>query len=177
LFFLLFLIFSCSWIGSQEAKPTTKVEFVETGQIINPQKLKEGGSLFIVPFKAGINVESNPELDKIALMIVSGISEILRDQNQNIELLDAGNAHNARFIMTGYVTELKKPSKMKKWVLRSKNITLSVKGKMVDNNSGDTVLIFTDNNNSSKAGLDHKKLGLAIGQDIGRFVTYGAKIP
>ena len=47
------------------------------------EALKNGKNIAVVPFTAGVGVEANEDLDRIALMIVKGISDVFEVPNYN----------------------------------------------------------------------------------------------
>ena len=177
LFFLIvFCFFSgCAWFSPQKTIPEEKSPFIETGKIIDTQALKEGGKLLIVPFSAGPGVEANAQLDKIALMLIRGILDVLETSEENFEIVFSENSQKADLIIDGHITQIGQSPKIKQWVLRSKKRTIGIKGKMIDRKTGHTILIFSDKRANKKKSEDHQQLALTIGQDIGRFILSGIR--
>ncbi len=179
-FILVCLLTGCSWIHSKKKdisnrdesiwKEMGSAQFVETGKIVNPQRIANGGNLLIIPFRAGPDVEANDNLDKITLMIIKGVSDIIEENDANLKVLVAQNAQDAEFIIDGHITHVDASTKMNKLILRKNNITLSVKGQMVDRNTGELIAVFTDTLVSNKKEENHRQLGYAIGRNIGRFL-------
>ena len=170
----IFLVSGCSWLNFQKTIPEEKVGFVPIGKIINLQRLKKGGKLLIIPFKAGEKVELNEQLDKAALRIVKGIAEALMEQdNSGFKILLANNADEADIVIKGFVREFKETSKIRKWFLRKKKISLGVEGKMIDFKTQEIICVFKDRQETTKKEEDHNSLGLVIGCGIGQFILSG----
>lgn len=161
----------CSWIHHKTTSLSDEeVQFVETGKIVDRARLKEGGKILIVPFKAGPNVEADEYLDKVSLMIVKGLTDILETSDAQWQIIKSSEeASQADLIIEGHVTALSKPSKMNRMVMQHKK-NLGVKGKMMDQKTGKTVLVFTDSKKTDSRKEDHKYLGFLIGQDVAKFI-------
>jgi len=178
-------LLGCSWVKpkwfTRSRPPKTEeqrleaVQFVESGKILDADRLRQGGKLVIVPFKAGAGVEANNDLDKISLMIVKGAAQAFKNQSPHFEILLSDNAQDADFVIEGHVTGIKKRSKMKKWMPGRHWRSVSVEGKMIDQTTGDTILIFKDKKETRKETEDHLQLGLGIGEDVGRFILSGVE--
>ena len=171
---LLVSIFGCSWFHPKGTRYLESqrylVPFVETGKIVDSKRVKEGGKLYIAPFKAGANVEADDQLDKISLMIVKGILDTLKNEGKSFEILSPDDASKADLTIEGHVTNIADPSTMRRYVLHNHQKILSVEGKMIDLSNGKTIAIFTDTQKTAQKGEDHKYLGLLVGQDIARFL-------
>ena len=181
LFLVLFFVAGCAWLGLSEnavgnekisGEVTVANSFVKAGKVIDVQRLKKGGKLLVVPFPAGVNVAANERLDRIALTIVQGIADELKDTR--FQVLGDATAHEAELVITGHVTVDGESSKWDRWVLRKTRNTVSVEGRMVDAASGATVLVFTHSVEAATRREDRAQLGYDIGRDIGRFIISSA---
>ncbi|MCK5178887.1 MAG: hypothetical protein KAR32_05095 [Candidatus Omnitrophica bacterium] len=188
-FIALFLMIGCAHIpflgkSSQPADdavessvPEQSVElndFVKKGQIVDAESLKQGKNIAVIPFKAGVGVEANEELDRIALMIVKGIADTFADAEGNLfNILTAENLEGADFIVQGHVTSVKGPSKVSRWVLLKGHKRLGIDGKMVDAQTGEAIAVFADQATSETE--NYKDLGYRIGKNIGLFILSGSK--
>lgn len=178
-FSVLFFLSGCAWlglsrntIGSEKGSGGAVTRsFVKTGKIIDAERLKRGGKLLIVPFKAGVDVEANEQSDKIALMIVKGIADELKEHGPSFQILGSDNAQKADFIMTGYVTTVAEPSRLARWILMKSQRTLSVEGRMVEAASNKTIMFFTDSAHAGRRDQWPAQPGHDIGNDIGRFIV------
>ena len=186
---LLFLTIGCSHIAflgksprpskntigpSKLKQPLESNNFVEKGQIIDVPRLQQGTNIAIIPFKAGVGVEANEELDKIALMIVKGVADVFADdQESRFNILTAENSQEADFIIQGHITGVKGPSRVSRWILFKGQKTLDVDGKMVDAQTGETIAVFADKTETKEA--DYKELGYRIGKNIGLFIVSGVE--
>ena len=160
----------CTILGTKKNSLHESTKFVKTGIIVDAERIKKGGNLLIIPFKAGENVELNDQIDKAALRIVKGISESLIDGDSNFKILLAHNADEADIIIKGFITEFGTVPKWKKWGPFKKKISLRIEGKMIDLKSQNTVCVFQDSRTTSKKEDDHNSLGLTIGRNIGQFI-------
>jgi len=195
LFVSLFLMVGCAHIpfigkASQPSETVTKPQlkeqqtiesndFVEKGQIVDASRLQQGHNLAIIPFKAGVDVEAGEELDRAALMVVKGISDAFADDHSgkhaHFKVLTAEDSQAADLIVQGHITDMIKPSKVGRWVLLKKGKKLGVEGKMIDAQTGEAVVIFSDHAKTSIRKEDHAPLGYRIGQNIGRLILSGIK--
>jgi hypothetical protein len=144
---------------------------LKDARVVDLERLKQGGKVVVLPFKAGVGVEANKELDKIALMIIKGVSEILEREVGKITVVFDEEAEDADLIIKGHVTEKRLPGKLRKWVLLNKNIVLAVDGKMIDRNTGQTVLVFSDKHQINLKEGNFLQLGYTIGQNIGQYIV------
>ena len=120
-FILIFLIVGCShipFVGKEppadevDEQPFEVNEYVQQGRVINAQALKSGKKVAVIPFTPGVGVEANEELDKIALMVVKGISEAFEEKQSQFTVLTAENAEIAELIVTGHVNHIGDFNKM-----------------------------------------------------------------
>ncbi|MCK4882681.1 MAG: hypothetical protein KAS92_06635 [Candidatus Omnitrophica bacterium] len=155
-------------------QPVESNRFVEKGRIVDASRLRQGKNVAVIPFKAGVGVEANEELERITLMIVKGIADTFADDQRGLfTIVTAENLEAADFAIQGHVTGLKGPSKVKRWVLLKGHKMLGVDGKMIDAKTGETVAVFTDQVTSQAE--NYKDLGHQIGKNIGLFVLSGTE--
>src|SRR3989338_3960323 len=152
------------------AARVVKDTFVQDGKIIDADSLGQGGKVLIVPFTAGAGIEAGEQLDKIALMTVKGMADMLKGDVPGFEILDNANASQARFIVKGRVVEMKSGSRFTRFILKTAKISLGVEGRMIDAKTQRTVLVFTHRLQARRGEKDRRQLGYQIGQDIGRFI-------
>jgi len=123
-------------------------QFVEKGKIVNAQKLKQGKNIVIIPFKAGVGVEASDDMDKIALMIVKGIYDAFdydkTGKHAHFNILTAEDIQKPDLVVKGHITEVVKRSKFKRWIMLKSKKSIGIKGKVVDVQTGEAVVIFTD---------------------------------
>lgn len=163
--------------NESEEQPLEPNKFVEKGRIISTEALQKGKNIAIIPFTAGVGVEANNDLDKVALMIIKGISDAFADdhsgKHDHFDILTAESSETADLIVQGHISSLKSPSKVKKWVLINGQKTLGVDGKIVDARTGESVLIFEDTQETGIKKETHDQLGYRIGKNIGLFILSG----
>lgn len=152
-------------------------DFVDEGRIVNAEKLKQGRNIAIIPFTAGQSAESTDELDRVALMIIKGVADAFADdktgKHAHFNILTAERSSEADLMVKGHITTMGKSSRLKRWLLLSNKIKLSVEGKITDIQSGETIVIFTDHTRAGAGEDDYKQLGYDIGKNIGRFILSG----
>ena len=172
-------ILGCGWfhpkpsVSENTESLLSAVPLVESGKILNRERLQKGGSLLVIPFKAGPGVEADGELDRMALTIVKGISDKLKEKNTSLKLLDYEHAQEADFVLQGHITLVEKPSQFNKWVKRDKTIEVSAEGEIIDLETDKKIVIFSDSRKSSQKDATYKDLGYQIGERIGRFLLSG----
>lgn len=185
---LLVYLTGCGWIKTPSWMPFTqnktrefpdKKEIVavpETipvteGRMITPEKLKGGGKILLVPFRAGNNVSASKELDKIAFRMMQGISVALKDNKPFFDILINLDQSQPDFLIDGYFTVKKESSNfLVKWFFKKKKYVLGVEGKLMDANTREVIAIFSDTMTSSSPSEDFVFLGFRIGQNIGDFI-------
>ena len=179
---ILLLYPGCAWFAPTQGSPGAldatqdrpgRVAGVQTGKILDDQLLRQGGKVLIVPFKAGVNVAADDELDKIALMMVKGIAEALMEKGATFEILGPDRAREADFIVSGYVTGVGQSSRFSRWMFEKPCVSLQVEGRIIQAASQKNVAVFTDEERADSRKKDHKQLGYDIGKDIGRFILSG----
>ena len=166
----LFSLTGCSWFKHKPVEQPRIVARVNSGKILNDKRLKEGGNIVILPFKAGAGVEATDELDKLSLMIVKGIADTLTNQSNNFNILVSENANKADLILEGHITSLRQPSKLNRLILRKKKKDLGVKGKMIDRTTGQTLMIFSHTQESKNPKANDQDLAYQLGTNIGFFI-------
>jgi hypothetical protein len=154
----------------KERPLTVSLSGSPTGKIVNRGLFIKDGTLAVLPFKAGEDAESDPQLDRMALTIAKGMIDYLNEQKAPFKVLTTQDQGNPQMIVEGYIEDLKRPGKLSRWVLRRNKTVLSVRGQMALVGSKDRVLMFQE----TKSMPDPKKDGLDIayqtGQDLGRFI-------
>ncbi len=181
----LFVMAGCAHIPFLGEEPLSNMDeeqleaevdiFVEQGRVIDSKTLKDGKNIAIVPFTAGVNVAANDEVDKIALMVIKGVSDTFEKEQGLFTVVTEENLETADFFMSGHVSEIEDFSKVRSWVLLKGQRLLSVDGKMVDAKTGETVLVFKDTQTTESKEENHDQLGYQIGENVGRFILSGGR--
>ncbi len=154
------------------------VPFVDDGYIVNRKLLQKEANTAIIPFKAGVEVEANEVLDKIALRIVGGIFNAFKESDgkrEHFHVLTADDNKDPDLIIRGHITGMDGPSKVGRWALLRKRRMLSVKGEVVNARTGKKVVVFFDSQGTRDTQVGYKQLGYCIGENIGRFILSGVK--
>lgn len=163
--------FGCFSSTPKNEKPTNFTLGIPTGKIIDRATFAKGGSVAILPFKAGEQATANPQLDRIALMIAKGVIDYLNEQRTPYRVLTTQDQGNPDMIIDGYIQDFKRPGTISRWVFRDKGTRLSVSGQMTLAKTKERVMVFQ----TAKTMVDPKKDGLDVayqtGQDLGRFIV------
>ena len=172
--FILCAFQGCSWFHS--AKPSSSQEksppILDSAKLIDAEPLKKGGKIQIIPFTAGIDVEASQELDRMALGIIQGATEIINAENEkeNLTVVFGEEADKSDFRMSGHITRFKKNSRLKKFFFK-KTIDVTIEGKMVSQRTGETLFIFTHRKKIQGKEPSLKNLGRIMGHDLGRYIS------
>ncbi|OGX36388.1 MAG: hypothetical protein A3C36_02130 [Omnitrophica WOR_2 bacterium RIFCSPHIGHO2_02_FULL_52_10] len=164
-------------VTASDEKLLVANEFVDKGRVVNRARLQQRQNVLIFPFHAGVGVEATDNLDKIALMIIKGITDTFdSDQtgkHDHFHILTAESQEPAELILKGRFTEVAGPSTLKKWLPLTGRWSLGVSGKLMDAKSGEVLVIFTDKEATDDKNDDTMKLGYQIGINIGQFLLSG----
>jgi hypothetical protein len=163
-------------------EPLIDVEFVKSGRINDPARLKEGGRLLLAPFTPGPEVAASDEIDKISLRIIRGILDVY-EAKWPADLADGAYAadnfdvavvseeeQDSQLKVHGRITEVHTSSSYKKWMLMKPKMRLSVEGWLVDVDNKRTVASFKDSVEIEADAATFADVGQEIGRHIGQFI-------
>jgi hypothetical protein len=142
-----------------------------TGQIIKESELKKGGTLVILPFKAGVNAAASQKLDRVSLMVVKGMIDYLSEERTPFKILTTQDQGVPDLVIDGYINNFSQPGKVKRWVMQSRKAVLSVDGYMEIAKTKERVLVFQHHQKMSDPKKDGLELAYRTGQDLGRFIV------
>lgn len=168
------IIFSCGCFAHAPVKKINIQESIPqaTGNIIDFARLKAGGKLGILPFKAGPQAEANDTLDHLSALLVKGIQDSL--QAGHVPFVITDSESKADFILEGYIEEYFTPGRFSKLILRKKKSRLSTSGEIWSKTNGLKVLTFASTSiigqNSSVDDTAYH-----MGQAIGDYIVSQAK--
>ncbi|MDP2654771.1 MAG: hypothetical protein Q8Q08_12195 [Candidatus Omnitrophota bacterium] len=148
-----------------------QVRFVSDGKVLDAGRLRKGGQLLVVPFSPGPDVTASDEVDKVALRIVKGVSDGLRQDGSNIFVLGDTGAETADFLLEGRIIRQEEPGRMKRWVLRRRWRALAVEAKLIDPKTGQVIAQVSHQKSGRGDQASYENLGEKIGQDVGRFLA------
>lgn len=151
-------------------KPAAPQKAPPDNRVVDSARLEKGGDLLIIPFRPGVGVEATDEVNRVALMAVKGISEVIKENETSFRLLGGEEAQKADFVVKGDISRFEKSSRLKKWLLIPKQATIEIKGKMVEQESGKVVLYFAQQVTSKIRERDLLTIGYDIGRKIGKFL-------
>ena len=127
-----------------------------SGSVADVSKVRSGGKLGFVPFKAGPQAEDNEELDKLSLMLIKGIREGLQAHKAAFTVTD--KAEEADFILEGYIEEFSRTK-------------FSVSGEIWGRDSGAKVLTFASSRTMKPKKSDSLDTAYRAGVAIGNFIA------
>jgi len=139
-------------------------------KVVDVPRLKEGGKLAIIPFRAGAGVAATSDSEKASLMFVKGISEVLLANNSSVSIVAVTEADSADLLIKGHITSFKQPKGLRQRYLGGGQYAMTMEGKMVDQKTNQDVFYFSQHQNSKDKGTDVKELGYQIGKKIGEFI-------
>jgi len=177
LYILIFIFLSgCSWMPfvSAPEKDIQISKYLNEVRIINTERLKDGGTLLVLPFRPGSDVMVDESFDKVVLMLTRGFIDVYEDEGDsfrdtNIDLIFSEKHYKADFTVDGFIIKKEKPSFFKKWFLFKRDIHLVIKGRIQDEQRR-TVATFRDKRSVSGKKGNHKQLARLIGQNIAKFI-------
>ncbi|MBF0331867.1 MAG: hypothetical protein HQL17_08005 [Candidatus Omnitrophica bacterium] len=116
-YLIIFAMFvsGCMWPFGSTRKvagimaPKDSVSF----EVIDAQALSQGGKLYMKPFVAGVDAEAGDALDRLALLMVKGLSDGLAEDGK-FTLVTGDDASQAGFIIKGHIEQFKTRGKIKK---------------------------------------------------------------
>jgi hypothetical protein len=96
----------CLWPFTS-AKPvslTTTPTAIQV-EVLRPDLLAKYGKLAFIPFAAGVDAEAGPQLDHLALVMVKGASDMLKDSSSSIQMIDQGDPDTADMVLDGHIED------------------------------------------------------------------------
>src|SRR3989344_230060 len=149
--------FSCGCASPAEKKAVNSV--------IDIDRLKRGGNLLIVPFRAGAGVAATADLDRTALSIVQGLADTLQNSSASFKILTDENADQAELILKGHIIKMEESKGIKKWMGGKKY--LAAQSGISDQKTNELIANFDFSALPGDSKTDYKKLGYQIGEQIG----------
>lgn len=169
---LIFSLFSgCFWSPPKNEIEPKSVLGIPTGQIINREAFLKGGTLVVLPFKAGEDATANPQLDRVALMLAKGVIDYLDEQRTPYQVLTTQDQGRPQVIIDGYIHDFNRPSRISRWVFRNKHTRLRVSGQMTLSGGKERVMVFQVDKSMADPKGDGLDVAYQTGQDLGRFIV------
>ena len=182
LFFSLLIFCGCATGGTKhpsKKKISPEPESDYSAKVLRPSFLKkEGASLIVVPFTAGIGVEADKDLGRLSLMIVKGIVDTLNKDGRYFKILTAPEADQADLMIQGHITRRENSEAGKNWMFRPKEMILSVEARMTERKTGNLVLIYSRQRKapaSKEKRDDEMTLAQQMGRDIAEYILEQVK--
>jgi len=171
LLILAVLFTGCSFFAKRPIKATTHRVSIPTldGKVVQPEILRKGGKILVVPFSPGPQTEASDELDKLSLMIVKGIADVFQPGGPFV-ILDDTNADTADLLIKGKIMEVRKATHHPKWLPHSNLLLISVEGKVIDRAGSSVVAVFSHSRKVSRKKENMEDLAVDVGRDIGKFI-------
>jgi hypothetical protein len=170
---LLFSILICTTSGCfwpfTSQKRVESVPAVSDGvsvEVLDAALLKKGGKLYFMPFSAGADAEAGDTLDRVALMMVKGVSDALSEGGSGFVLVDGQDAANADVVIRGHIEQFKLQGTFKKTVL------IKVRGdvRAVRENENIIALVYAERQ-AEDPGAGADKVAYDFGYAIARRIS------
>ncbi len=162
-------------------KPKTLALVADTSpldqtRVFQKEKLSVGGNLLVVPFSAGENVEASDQLDRVSLMIVKGISDLLGKTDKPFKVLVEKDAQNADFVIKGRIVQMQQKSPFHKpWEKKLSKYILRVEGSVLGVQDDEILAKFSKIEDANSQTEIFETLGYQIGEQIGHFLLTSAR--
>lgn len=164
------LVLSPGCAGLKKERAVSSYSF--DGKVLDTDKLKAGGKIFLVPFSAGVGVEASEALDEAALMLIKGIYEELSATNSVLTVLTSEQGASPDFILRGHFIRWSSASAggIKRLLPGGPQRVIGIEGEVVERSTGKVLIHFSDIKEAVEKADDHRVLGFDIGKDVGRFI-------
>ncbi len=167
----LFALSGCIWPfqGVKPALPVSEGEPSISVDVLQPELLGKGGKLAFIPFTAGVNAEAGPALDRLALLVVKGASDVL-SASSLFQILNGAESGQADLILEGRIEEFTAFAGSFLGMGRKDGV-IRIKAELRARRTGDVLAIvssrdhFERNKNSDLIAYD---IGRAIAQDLSK---------
>ncbi len=166
---LIALTAGCAFHRGPQAFQKANVSPLREARVFHKEKLAKGGNLLVVPFSAGEDVEASDELDHVSLMVVKGISDVL-GSGTPFKVLAAQDVQKADFVIKGRVLQMKENNPFKPWGKKSKHLTLSLEGLILNVENEDIIAKFSQVKDFEGVAVRFEALAYEIGVEIGKFL-------
>lgn len=168
---------ACSWFSHAKNVVTTpnSSESIEKSKVVNASRLKEGGKVAMLAFKAGVGVEATEQLDKTSLEVVKGFSDFLAEHSSPLRFVGADAAEETTFVLSGNFSSIDVVSSLWPWAQTKITISLTIDGKLQDATTKETIAVFNFKRKFFGKKADLYQLGYLLGQDIGQFLVTGSQ--
>ncbi|MBF0483678.1 MAG: hypothetical protein HQL25_03120 [Candidatus Omnitrophica bacterium] len=179
---VLFSASGCSHALKLKKKPAVSAvevsylpTYLKETKIIDTELLRKGGNLMIMPFLPGTEVSAGPESDTVSVMIVRGFMDVYESQGKEfekskIDLIFSDKDLKPNFNISGTIDAMDTPSFFQRHILRRKNMTLTLEGKLKEVETGKTVFIFKDTQSVSIKKGDWAKMARNMGQNLAKWI-------
>ncbi len=144
--------------------------FYQPTKILDKDKLRAGGDIFVYPFLPGEDIPANKEVKRLGLRIIQGVSEAVIDQ-PGFAVVGVSETEQADFFIKGYITEINDNQGITKWIPGQSYRSLEIRSRMINRESGKTVLRFIDRIDSHDQAVDLESLAKELGFKMGRLIT------
>lgn len=171
--FFIFSLSGCAFFAHGDKAVANGNANAGAMKIIDASRLKEGGNLLVMPFRAGAGVLADEQLDRVSLMIVKGLVEALQQGNFPFRILSGETASEADLVIKGHIIELSVSKKFSVLGSGNKTLTLSIDGKMVEEKTGQSLVHFTKKEMATQKTEDFMALAYTLGREMGKLVLSG----
>lgn len=170
---------SCVFGGKKTKAPKTVVpveteQASVTGTVLDAQVLAQGGTIALVPFKAGPGAEATDELDRISMMMIKGIRETMALKGEALKVVEPAE-ESPRIAMQGYIEEYSKTGRLKRLMLRPNQSSLRVTGEVWLISNGQRLLSFSTDKRFYPKKEKVLNVAYALGREIGTYISSQVK--
>lgn len=139
------------------------------GQVINAALLTSGKNVLIVPFSPGPMVAASDEVEHIALRLVKGMSEEIKDGG-DLNVLAGDQAQDAQIVIKGRIKRMR-TKKSFRFFGRERTASLAVEGEAISRPGGQPIAHFTGTILPQDKKDTFETLAEQLGRDIGKFFS------
>lgn len=151
------------------SKPVSPQLLKIEGNIVNQEKLSQGGKLAFTDLKAGPLAVADEQTDRVSLKIIQGVTDVIINNNAGLEITN--DPYEANLVFEGYIEEFVMPGKFSKTVLFKNQSRISISGELYDRKTGLRVLSFASSKTFNIKKENPSQVALSIGEAIGQFIV------
>jgi|GEM_PF-2524655 len=156
----------CLWpFSSVKSVPLTNATTAIRAEVLRPDLLAKDRKLVFIPFAAGVNAEAGPQLDHLALMMVKGASDMLKNNPSSIQMIDQGEPDTADMVLDGHIEDFHSRGGWTAMGIGKKAGVLLIKGEVQDRRTND-VLVLISGRKEFREAKEAEAVAYNIGQEI-----------
>jgi len=160
--FVLLGLSGCLWpfSGGHKNPEAGVVPVSVSVEVLNPARLKTGGKLYFAPFSAGVDAPAGEAIDRMALMMVKGASDILATGSRFV-LVSGDDAASADIVVRGRIETFRPKGGFKRGVV------MEVRGDVRGAHGEEVLALIYDHRDAADALKSADQAAYAVGYAIG----------